>query len=248
MADVEPTREIVLRKDAIANGLKHYFTGKPCKRGHIEIRFTNNLTCYGCIKDRLARFGVENPEIVRKWGRESSKRNYHKHREKHLAACVKWQKLNPDRVKAATLKYTSKNADALRRKALEYYWRDPDSARLRSRTRYKNNPDKFKEYSKQRRALNPDLYRALGANRRALERNAKGKHTGADVLEILEDQGGRCAYCRKKLKRYHVDHIIPLTKGGTNDRRNLQILCQPCNQAKYNHDPVDFARKLGLLC
>ncbi|MDN5053058.1 HNH endonuclease signature motif containing protein [Aliarcobacter butzleri] len=52
---------------------------------------------------------------------------------------------------------------------------------------------------------------------------------------------GRCANCGCDLSgtiainnKINIDHIIPLTKGGTNDPTNLQILCSTCNKKKYN--------------
>lgn len=54
-----------------------------------------------------------------------------------------------------------------------------------------------------------------------------------------------CKRCdAKKPKRYtpavEVDHIIPLTKGGTEDESNLQGLCKDCHEEKTNED---FNRK-----
>jgi hypothetical protein len=49
------TAKIVSRKDAIAAGLKHYYTGKPCKRGHAVERTVGSRRCVECD---------------RKWGRE----------------------------------------------------------------------------------------------------------------------------------------------------------------------------------
>ena len=40
--------DIIARKDALAQGLTHYFTGKPCKRGHIATRYANTANCVEC--------------------------------------------------------------------------------------------------------------------------------------------------------------------------------------------------------
>ena len=72
--------------------------------------------------------------------------------------------------------------------------------------------------------------------------------TASDVAAIKKLQRGLCAYCRIKLpKRFHRDHIIPLINGGQHDRRNLQLLCEPCNLSKGKRDPIAHARTLGLL-
>ena len=40
--------DIITRAEALAQGLRHYFTGKPCKRGHVSIRNTRKAACLEC--------------------------------------------------------------------------------------------------------------------------------------------------------------------------------------------------------
>lgn len=58
-----------------------------------------------------------------------------------------------------------------------------------------------------------------------------GTHTETEWLALCARYDQRCASCggSKKLTR---DHIVPVSKGGTNDIDNIQPLCKSCNSAK----------------
>lgn len=57
---------------------------------------------------------------------------------------------------------------------------------------------------------------------------------------VIARDRGICANCGKNLvgeleDPYHFDHIVPLSKAGTNDLSNLQLLCSDCNLKKSNN-------------
>lgn len=85
----------------------------------------------------------------------------------------------------------------------------------------KNNPELCAE--------NDSVHRS---RRRATLRNCVGTHTVAEWRAILKKHNNKCAQCGHK-KGLAKDHIIPLSKGGTNFAFNLQPLCKPCNSVKH---------------
>jgi 5-methylcytosine-specific restriction endonuclease McrA len=53
------------------------------------------------------------------------------------------------------------------------------------------------------------------------------------VAHVVERDGGRCTYCGDT-ENLTADHVVPLTRGGTNDPSNLTACCVPCNTKKGN--------------
>lgn len=53
----------------------HYFTGKPCVRGHLSLRRVKDRVCMECEKEKAQRFRNENPELSRAKKREAYKIN-----------------------------------------------------------------------------------------------------------------------------------------------------------------------------
>jgi hypothetical protein len=86
--------EVISQSEAKTNGLKKYFTGKPCKYGHIDERNMHGI-CITCHRLRSHEWQNENREKTRKVGRLSYKNN----KEKRLINSHNWAKNNPEKVK-----------------------------------------------------------------------------------------------------------------------------------------------------
>ena len=67
--------EIISRKEAKEQGLKRYFTGKPCKRGHISERRVGDSTCCACSTDIVRKNYEQNKEEVLEQRREYYEQN-----------------------------------------------------------------------------------------------------------------------------------------------------------------------------
>ena len=104
-------------------------------------------------------------------------------------------------------------------------------------------PKPFKKLTpEQKRAFNV----AMSQNRRARERNAPGRFTRDDILEIYHGQGTLCAWCYEPLgDDIHVDHYMPLALGGSNWPDNLRLLHGSCNASKGALHPEEFGRRYG---
>lgn len=82
----------------------------------------------------------------------------------------------------------------------------------------------------------PDIIAHLKARRYAREKGAGGKHSLKEWEDLKQSYGNCCAACGKNTK-LTKDHIIPLSKGGSDYIENIQPLCRNCNSKKHNKLP-----------
>lgn len=96
-----------------------------------------------------------------------------------------------------------------------------------------------------KKSKNKENEKALNARRRARKRDADGKYDAKDVARQYRAQKGKCYWCGIKVGGvYHVDHVIPLARGGTNGPENIVISCPHCNLSKHDKLPHEWSDKL----
>lgn len=261
---------IISRKDALAQGLSRYFTGVPCRRGHIAERIASKAACSICVSENDRKFKEDNRHKIR--AQENERNLKPENRVARLARRAKWRESNIEKLRLAGAKRRELYPERIKESSRKHYWNDPEKGRTRVKKWALSNPVlkkkyyeavgkyKNKEYREANRAElkayyarwqkeNKDRVYASIHKRRALKKKSNGAHTAADITEILKAQQHLCPYCTVSLKRIkrHIDHILPLKLGGSNNKDNIQILCVPCNLSKGAKHPNDFARSLGLL-
>jgi 5-methylcytosine-specific restriction endonuclease McrA len=234
MADEEVKH--VSRQEAIAAGLKVYWTGKPCRKGHLAARRLAGNACAVCAKESLRKWKDKNRDYVRTRDRSYQRKTQGRRNELERARYEN----DPERFRRNARNKYAKNSVVIREKRKKYHYETYTQEEVRKKAQAR---------TKQWALENPDWARrnakVSNHKRRA---KAVGSFTADDIAAIFKSQRGKCAYCRKKVgDSYHVDHIVPIARGGPNVRSNLQITCAACNRAKAARDPIEHARSLGML-
>lgn len=156
---------------------------------------------------------------------------------------------NPDRYFKNHANYRNRNRELIRERAR--VWAAKDYAENPSRNIatvvawQKRNPEKVKAIEANRCPLKARIRADLRRSRIA---ETGGFYTIQEVKDLIEDQHGKCVYCKTDIREiYHIDHIVPVSKGGSSWPENLQILCPPCNLSKGAKCPIEFAQERGML-
>lgn len=265
------------RREARDRQSPWYYTGKPCANGHVERRFTINGACHQCSLARGRRRYSDNRDRLNAEVREyrASHADQIAAQRAVKQRNAEWRRNNPEKARANNQRWHAanrhianarrKNNAAENKKREHATWRawydrnkerkratnvawNREHVRARMRLWQKRNRLKVRAWNEEWKRANPEARTAHAQARRARAIGSGGRYTAQDVRDIFRRQRGSCAYCRSRLVAgYHIDHITPISRGGGNDRRNIQILCAPCNLSKGASDPIDFARRIGRL-
>lgn len=265
---------IISREEARAAGLKAFFIGDPCRRGHIAERSVSEGKCLECCRERdRARYAAD-PEKRREAGKRLRREEPERMRAHGRASYAKHAEARRDyaRERRGSDREAYNAAERERRNAnLEKYRTNERNRRItkielfleRSRLRWQQRGSEYNQQKRRRYSDDPTLILERNAAWRQANyetwrdsvrvaqhrrRAAEGTFTRADIRAILKAQKCRCAYCKINIsKQFHIDHIKPISKGGSNFPCNLQLTCPGCNMRKHDKAPEDFARELGLL-
>lgn len=118
--------DLISKQAAMSVGANRYFTGQPCKHGHVAERFVSSRCCIDCLKERSAAWRKSNPDkcaaMRHNWAEQNPERNaqikaawnkahpqaqakrarawFLANREQANAASKKWMMENPGKVNA----------------------------------------------------------------------------------------------------------------------------------------------------
>jgi 5-methylcytosine-specific restriction endonuclease McrA len=118
-------------------------------------------------------------------------------------------------------------------------WAEENSERVISSKRdyYRRNREEIISRSKKWAEENPDKVRMAKADNRRKRRAAKhaghGNFTAQEFRELCDRYGNKCLCCGDTEALLEADHVVPLTRGGSDDINNIQPLCGYCNRKKF---------------
>jgi len=180
----------------------------PSKTGWRNLR----STCKECNRDYLKDWHNKNPDYMKFYLRQ-------------------WRTKNPEKEAAQTKRWRKKNPDYFKIRGRLNYQLHKKAYRKTRRRYYQAHKEEFRERRRRWRAENPDKAKAIKVRHRTRKTNAGGSFT-AEEWQALCKKYDNCCLCCGEVKPLTIDHIIPISEGGSSDIENIQPLCRSCNASK----------------
>ncbi len=150
--------------------------------------------------------------------------------------------MKPCHTCGSTLRYKNKRCvPCARRFASRYGVANKERRRVYSKKWYAENHEYARNKNKEWERDNLNQRLAYNHKRRAKKNGAPGSHSAKDIRQLRESCNDACVYCFTPLfGKGHLDHVIPLALGGSDDVGNVQWVCATCNRKKSAKHPFVF--------
>jgi len=203
----------------------------------------------GRARERAHKRYWDNPERAREDSRKWREANPEQAKETNRKWCAanperkkelrrNWYESDPEWAKELSRKWNAANPERKKENDRKWAEANPERAKENSRKWREKNPERSRELNRKWEAANSEYVRANSAIQSHRRRTAEGSFTREEVETLLESQWYECAYCGADLLEtsYHLDHVVPVSKGGTSYISNIAAACPSCNRSKGAKD------------
>ena len=151
--------------------------------------------------------------------------------------CHEYYLQNKEECKERLNKWRSENREYVRERDKRYRKNNPD-IEFNKQKRYRDtHKEQLYLKGKKYREKHRDYFNNKFRERKLLKKNVSDGTVTLEAEQMLfETQQGRCAYCECDLSIFgkHLDHILPLSRGGLHTIYNVHWVCPKCNTSKGN--------------
>lgn len=152
-----------------------------------------------------------------------------------------YQRIHKKRTVAQRSQYRKANRERLAESKKQWRRNNPDKECV-SKVQYRaENKARIAAQNRAYAQANPDVGRVKAQRRRArLNACAINDFTKAQWRDLLRECENKCFYCGIQSSDLHIEHMIPISRGGNHTLSNIVPACLICNSRKGTKTAEEF--------